>query len=162
VYFPRLIVPTATVVVAFVDFLITFAMLVVLTAWYRFLPGWRMLALPGFVMLAFVAKHGPALWITALNVKYRDFRYVIPFIVQFGLYVLPVGFSSIVVPEEWRLLYSMNPMVGAIDGVRWCVLGGQSQLYLPGLAVSVLVAGFFLWFGVQRFRNTEKSFADLI
>jgi lipopolysaccharide transport system permease protein len=105
---------------------------------------------------------GPALWITALDVKYRDFRYVIPFIVQFGLYVLPVGFSSIVVPEEWRLLYSMNPMVGAIDGVRWCVLGGQSQLYLPGLAVSVLVAGFFLWFGVQRFRNTEKSFADLI
>jgi lipopolysaccharide transport system permease protein len=162
VYFPRLIVPTATVVVAFVDFLITFAMLALLMAWYRFLPGWRMLFLPGFVILAFVASMGPALWITALNVKYRDFRYVIPFIVQFGLYVSPVGFSSIVVPEEWRLLYSVNPMVGVIDGFRWCILGGQALLYLPGLVASVLVAGFFLWFGIRRFRTTEKSFADLI
>ena len=162
VYFPRLIVPTATVIVAFVDFLITFAMLALLMAWYRFLPGWRMLFLPGFVVLAFVASMGPALWITALNVKYRDFRYVIPFIVQFGLYVSPVGFSSIVVPEEWRLLYSVNPMVGVIDGFRWCILGGQARLYLPGLVASVLVAGFFLWFGIRRFRTTEKSFADLI
>ncbi len=162
VYFPRLIVPTATVVVAFVDFLITFAMLIVLMAWYAFAPGWRMLVLPGFVALAFVASMGPALWITALNVKYRDFRYVIPFIVQFGLYVSPVGFSSNVVPQQWRLLYSLNPMVGVIDGFRWCILGGQSPLYLPGLAVSVAVAGFFLWFGVRRFRHTEKSFADLI
>jgi lipopolysaccharide transport system permease protein len=162
VYFPRLIVPTATVVVAFVDFLITFSMLIVLMAWYQFLPGWRMLVLPAFILLAFLASIGPALWITALNVKYRDFRYVIPFIVQFGLYVSPVGFSSSVVPEEWRLLYSLNPMVGVIDGFRWSILGGQSQLYVPGLAVSVLVAGFFLWFGVHRFRKTEKSFADLI
>jgi lipopolysaccharide transport system permease protein len=162
VYFPRLIVPTATVVVAFVDFLITFAMLALLMAWYRFLPGWRMLFLPGFVILAFVASMGPALWITALNVKYRDFRYVIPFMVQFGLYVSPVGFSSIVVPEQWRLLYSVNPMVGVIDGFRWCILGGQAPLYLPGLVASVLVAGFFLWFGIRRFRTTEKSFADLI
>jgi lipopolysaccharide transport system permease protein len=162
VYFPRLIVPAATVVVAFVDFLITFSMLVVLMAWYRFLPGWQMLVLPGFVVLAFVTSMGPALWITALNVKYRDFRYVIPFIVQFGLYVSPVGFGSSVVPEQWRLLYSLNPMVGVIDGFRWCILGGQSRLYLPGLAVSVLVAGFFLWFGVHRFRKTEKTFADLI
>ena len=162
VYFPRLIVPAATVIVAFVDFLITFAMLVVLMAWYRFLPGWRMLVLPGFVVLAFVASMGPALWITALNVRYRDFRYVIPFIVQFGLYVSPVGFSSIVVPEEWRLLYSMNPMVGVIDGFRWCILGGQAQLYLPGLVAGPLVAVFFLWFGIHRFRNTERSFADLI
>jgi lipopolysaccharide transport system permease protein len=162
VYFPRLIVPAATVIVAFVDFLITFAMLVVLMAWYRFLPGWRMLVLPGFVVLAFVASMGPALWITALNVRYRDFRYVIPFIVQFGLYVSPVGFSSIVVPEEWRLLYSMNPMVGVIDGFRWCILGGQAQLYLPGLVAGALVAVFFLWFGIHRFRNTERSFADLI
>jgi lipopolysaccharide transport system permease protein len=162
VYFPRLIVPTATVVVAFVDFLITFAMLIVLVAWYAFAPGWRMLVLPGFVALAFVASMGPALWITALNVKYRDFRYVIPFIVQFGLYVSPVGFSSNVVPQQWRLLYSLNPMVGVIDGFRWCILGGQSPLYLPGLAASVAVTGFFLWFGVRRFRHTEKSFADLI
>ena len=162
VYFPRLIVPTATVIVAFVDFLITFAMLALLMGWYRFLPGWRMLVLPGFVVLAFVASMGPALWITSLNVRYRDFRYVIPFIVQFGLYVSPVGFSSIVVPEQWRLLYSMNPMVGVIDGFRWCILGGEAQLYLPGFAASVLVAAFFLWFGIHRFRSTEKSFADLI
>ena len=162
VYFPRLIVPTATVVVAFVDFLITFALLIVLMAWYQFAPGWQMAVLPGFIVLAFVAAMGPALWITALNVRYRDFRYVIPFIVQFGLYVSPVGFSTNVVPEQWRLLYSLNPMVGVIDGFRWCILGGQSPLYLPGLAVSVLIVGFFLWFGIRRFRKTEKSLADLI
>ena len=162
VYFPRLIVPTATVVVAFVDFLITFGLLTVLMAWYRFPPTWHLAALPGFIALAFVTAMGPALWITALNVKYRDFRYVIPFIVQFGLYVSPVGFSTHVVPERWRLLYSLNPMVGVIDGFRWCILGRQSPLYLPGLVVSLLVAGFFLWFGIHRFRKTERTFADLI
>jgi lipopolysaccharide transport system permease protein len=162
VYFPRLIVPTATVVVAFADFLITFFMLILLMAWYSFLPGWQMLVLPGFILLAFLASMGPALWITSLNVKYRDFRYVIPFIVQFGLYISPVGFSSSVVPEEWRLLYSLNPMVGVIDGFRWCILAGQSPLYLPGLAVSVCIAAFFLWFGTHWFRRTERSFADLI
>jgi len=162
VYFPRLIVPVATVVVAFVDFLITFSMLILLMAWYQYPPGWRMLVLPVFTMLAFLASIGPALWITALNVKYRDFRYVIPFIVQFGLYVSPVGFSSSVIPEEWRLLYSLNPMVGVIDGFRWCILGGQSPLHSLDLAVSVVVTGFFLWFGIHRFRKTERSFADLI
>jgi lipopolysaccharide transport system permease protein len=162
VYFPRLIVPTATVVVAFVDFLITFSILILLMAWYQYPPGWRMLVLPAFTLLAFLASMGPALWITALNVKYRDFRYIIPFIVQFGLYVSPVGFSSSVIPEEWRLLYSFNPMVGVIDGFRWCILGGQSQLYLPGLAASLGVTGFLLWFGIRRFRKTENSFADLI
>ena len=162
VYFPRLIVPTATVVVAFVDFLIAFSMLILIMAWYHYPPSWRMLVLPVFTVLAFLASMGPALWITALNVKYRDFRYVIPFIVQFGLYVSPVGFSSSVIPEEWRLPYSLNPMVGVIDGFRWCVLGGPSPVYLPGLALSVCVAVFFLWFGIRRFRNTEKSFADLI
>jgi lipopolysaccharide transport system permease protein len=162
VYFPRLIVPTATVVVAFVDFLITFSILLVLMAWYQYPPGWQMLVLPAFVLLAFLASMGPALWITALNVKYRDFRYVIPFIVQFGLYVSPVGFSSSVVPEEWRLFYSLNPMVGVIDGFRWCILGGQNPLHLPELATSIGVVAFFLWFGIHRFRKTEKSFADLI
>jgi len=162
VYFPRLIVPTATVVVAFVDFLIAFLILILLMAWYQYLPGWRMLVLPVFTLLAFLASMGPALWITALNVKYRDFRYVIPFIVQFGLYVSPVGFSSSIIPEQWRLLYSLNPMVGVIDGFRWCILGGQSPLYLRGLAASVFVAAFFLWFGIHRFRNMEKTFADLI
>jgi len=139
VYFPRLIVPTATVVVAFVDFLIAFSILI----------------LPAFTLLAFLASMGPALWITALNVKYRDFRYVIPSIVQFGLYVSPVGFSSSVIPEERRLLYSLNPMVGVIDGFRWCILGGQSPVYLPGLAASAGVAGFFCGlvyggFAIQR------------
>jgi lipopolysaccharide transport system permease protein len=162
VYFPRLIVPTATVVVALVDFLISFSILVLMMAWYQFLPGWQILVLPVFLLLAFFASVGPALWITALNVKYRDFRYVIPFIVQFGLYVSPVGFSSNVVPEQWRLLYSLNPMVGVIDGFRWCILGGQTELYTPGLAMSVGVTAFFLWFGTQRFRKMENSFADLI
>jgi lipopolysaccharide transport system permease protein len=162
VYFPRLIVPTATVVVAFVDFLISFFILILLMAWYHFLPDWRMLVLPVFIVLAFFASIGPALWITALNVKYRDFRYVIPFIVQFGLYVSPVGFSSNLVPEQWRLLYSLNPMVGVIDGFRWCILGGQSELYGPGLVMSIVVTALFLWFGIHRFRKMEKSFADLI
>ena len=162
VYFPRLIVPTATVGVAFADLLISFAILVVMMAWYRFVPGWQILTLPAFILLAFVASIGPGLWITALNVKYRDFRYVIPFVIQLGLYVSPVGFSSNVVPPEWRLLYSLNPMVGVIDGFRWAILGGQGGLYLPGLAISIAVAIGFLWFGIRHFRGTEKSFADLI
>ena len=162
VYFPRLIVPTATVVVALVDFFISFCILLLLMVWYQFMPDWRILVLPAFVLLAFCATVGPALWITALNVKYRDFRYIIPFIVQFGLYVSPIGFSSSVVPEQWRLVYSLNPMVGVIDGFRWCILGGQSELYAPGLATSVGVTGLFLWFGIHQFRKMEKSFADLI
>src|ERR1700730_9643126 len=162
VYFPRLIVPTATIVVAFVDFLITFSILILLMAWYQYPPGWRMLVLPAFTLLAFLTSMGPALWITALNVRYRDFRYVIPFIVQFGLYVSPVGFSSTVVPEQWRLFYSLNPMVGVIDGFRWCILRGQSELYLPGLLASFAVTAFFLWFGIRQFRKTEKDFADLM
>ena len=137
VYFPRMIVPIATIVVAFVDFLISFGILLVLMAWYRFVPDWRILALPIFALLAFFASAGPSLWIAALNVKYRDFRYVIPFIVQLGLYVSPVGFSSSVVPEQWRLLYSFNPIVGVIDGFRWCILRGQGGLYTPGLVVSL-------------------------
>ena len=162
VYFPRLIIPIATIVVAFVDFLISFCILLALMGWYRFLPDWRMIVLPAFVLLAFFASVGPSLLITSLNVKYRDFRYVIPFIVQFGLYVSPVGFSSNVVPEQWRLLYSLNPMVGVIDGFRWCILRGQSELYAPGILASLAVTAFFLWLGVRQFRRTEKSFADII
>jgi lipopolysaccharide transport system permease protein len=162
VYLPWLIVPAATVTVAFVDFLISFGILAALLLWYRFLPGWQMLLLPAFVIFAFAASIGPALWITALNVRYRDFRYIIPFIVQFGLYVSPVGFSSSLVPERWRLLYSLNPMVGVIDGFRWCILGGQSRPYWPGLAMSLVVTICFLWLGVRQFRKMEKSFADLI
>src|SRR5215510_14098138 len=162
VYFPRMIVPTATVVVALVDFLISFCILIVLMLWYRFLPGWQLVFLPLFLLLGCLASLGPALWITALNVKFRDFRFVIPFIVQFGLYISPVGFTSNVVPEQWRLLYSLNPMVGVIDGFRWCLLGGQSRIYWPGFCVSLAVAGFFLWLGIRQFRKLEKSFADMI
>jgi lipopolysaccharide transport system permease protein len=162
VYFPRLIVPIATIVVAFVDFLISFCILLALMAWYGFMPDWRIAILPVFVVLAFFASVGPSLWIASLNVKYRDFRYVIPFIVQFGLYVSPVGFSSSVVPTQWRLLYSLNPMVGVIDGFRWCILRGQVSPYMPGIFVSVAVIAFFLWFGVRQFRKMEKGFADII
>jgi lipopolysaccharide transport system permease protein len=162
VYFPRLIVPVAAIVVAFVDFLISFCILLVLMAWYRFVPDWRIMILPVFTLMAFLASVGPALWVASLNVKYRDFRYVIPFIVQFGLYVSPVGFSSSVVPKSWLLLYSLNPMVAVIDGFRWCILRGQSDIDPTSLMVSLTVIAFFLWFGVRQFRRTEKSFADLI
>jgi lipopolysaccharide transport system permease protein len=162
VYFPRLIVPAAAMVTAVADFLISFSILAALMAYYRFAPGWNLLFLPGFVLLALLASLGPGLWITALNVKYRDFRYVIPFVVQFGLYVSPVGFSSSVVPERWRLLYSLNPMVGVIDGFRWCLLGGASRIFWPGFALSLGVVAGFLWLGVTRFRKMEKSFADVI
>jgi lipopolysaccharide transport system permease protein len=161
VYFPRMIVPAAAVVVAFVDFLISFTILLALMLWYRFLPGWQIALLPVFTLLAFLASLGPGLWVTALNVRYRDFRYVIPFIVQFGLYISPVGFSSKIVPEQWRLLYSLNPLVGIIDGFRWCILG-EGALYWPSLLLSLAVTALFLWFGVFQFRKMEKSFADLI
>jgi lipopolysaccharide transport system permease protein len=162
VYFPRLIVPTSAVVVSFIDFLISFIILVALMLWYKFVPGWQILTLPLFVVMAFLASLGPGLWITALNVKYRDFRYIIPFIVQFGLYISPVGFSSSVVPSEWRLLYSLNPIVGVIEGFRWATLGGESHIYIPGFLVSWGVIALFLWLGIHQFRKMEKSFADLI
>lgn len=162
VYFPRLIIPAATLVTAFIDFLISFVILLGMMIWYRFLPGGEILYLPFFIILALLASLGPGLWITALNVKYRDFRYVIPFVVQFGLYVSPVGFSSNVIPEQWRLLYSLNPMVGVIDGFRWCLLGGNSPLYLPGFLLSLIIIAVFLYLGITRFRKTEKTFADLI
>ena len=162
VYFPRLIVPTATIVVAFVDFLISFTLLAGMMLWYGFNPGWNVLFLPLFVILAFFASLGPSLWLTSLNVKYRDFRYIIPFLTQFGLYISPVGFSSTVIPEKWQLLYSLNPVVGVIDGFRWCLLGGQSPLNFQSLGMSVLVTTIFLWIGIRKFRSMEKSFADLI
>jgi lipopolysaccharide transport system permease protein len=162
VYFPRLIVPTATIVTAFADFLISLVILLAMMICYRFAPGWNMLLLPVFVLLALLASLGPGLWITALNVKYRDFRYVIPFVAQFGLYVSPVGFSSRVIPEEWRLLYSLNPLVCVIDGFRWCILGDASPIYGPGFALSLVVVAFFLWLGVSQFRKMEKTFADMI
>jgi lipopolysaccharide transport system permease protein len=162
VYFPRLIVPASAGVVALVDFGVNLIILFGIMAWYGFVPNWQIALLPAFVLLAVLASMGPALYITALNVRYRDFRYIIPFIVQFGLYVSPVGFSSAVVPDKWRLLYSLNPVVGVIDGFRWCVLGGQSRLYMPGFLASLFVVAFFLWVGVRYFRQTEKTFADMV
>ena len=162
VYFPRLIVPTAAVVTSFVDFLISFIILIGMMIYYRYVPHWQILLIPFFIVLAFLASLGPGLWITALNVKYRDFRYIIPFIVQFGLYISPVGFSSSIVPDKWRLLYSLNPMTGIIDGFRWCIIGGSSPIYWPGFTLSMFIIVFFLWLGIITFRNTEKSFADLV
>jgi lipopolysaccharide transport system permease protein len=162
VYFPRIILPAATLVTALIDFLVSLLLLGAMMAWYRFLPGWQILMLPLFVGLALLASLGPGLWVTALNIKYRDFRVVIPFLVQLGLYISPVGFSSSVVPDKWRWLYSLNPLVGIIDGFRWCILGGESGIYWPGFLVSLAVIGFFLWLGVRRFRATERSVADLI
>lgn len=162
VYFPRLIVPAASIVVAVVDFAISFLLLVAMMLWFRVMPDWRILFLPLFILLGILASLGPALLMTAMNVKYRDFRYIIPFVLQLGLYVSPVGFSSKVVPDQWRLLYSINPAVGVIDGFRWSLLGGQSTLYLPGFFVSLLFVAIFLWLGVWYFRKTERTFADLL
>ena len=162
VYFPRLIVPTATVVVAFVDFLISFIILLGMMLYYQYVPGWNIVLLPRFILFALLASLGPGLWITAFNVKYRDFRYVIPFVVQFGLYVSPVGFSSNVVPEQWRLLYSLNPIVSVIDGFRWCILGADSPMYWPGFMLGCTTVAFFLWIGIRQFRKMERTFADVI
>ena len=162
IYFPRLIVPTSAVIVSLVDFLISAVLLGLLMVCYRLPPHWQILTLPAFILLAFAASMGAGLWFGALNVKYRDFRYVVPFIVQFGLYISPVGFSSSVVPEQWRLLYSLNPMVGVIDGFRWAILGGQVGLYLPGFLLSVAVVGLLFFSGIWYFRRTEKGFADVI
>jgi lipopolysaccharide transport system permease protein len=162
VYFPRIIVPASSAVVALVELAINLALLLALMLWYGYAPSWRLVLLPVFLVFAVFASLGPALLITALNVEYRDFRYIIPFIVQFGLYVSPVGFSSEVVPATWRFWYSLNPMVGVIDGFRWCALGGASHIYAPGFLLSLGVVALFFWLGVFYFRRTERTFADLI
>jgi len=162
VYFPRLIVPTSAVIVSLVDFLISFALLGILMAWYKFLPDWQIVTLPLFLLLALLAALGFGIWLAALNVKYRDFRYIVPFVVQLGLYISPVGFSSTVIPERWRLLYSLNPMVGVIDGFRWAILGGDSKLYLPGFILSLAITFVVFYLGLAYFRKTERTFADVI
>ncbi len=160
VYFPRMIVPASSIITSLVDFAISFGILVVMMIYYRFVPDIRILMLPVYITLSFLAAFGVGLYITALNVKYRDFRYIIPFIVQIGLYVTPVGFSSELIPEKWRLWYSINPMVGVIDGFRWCIAG--MPLYWPSQIMSVVVTALFMFLGVWYFRKTEKSFADNI
>lgn len=163
IYFPRMILPASSVIVALVDFAISFALLLLLVAIYQFPLPWTFLALPGFILLAFLAALGPGLLITALNVKYRDFRYVVPFIVQMGLYISPVGFRSDVVPEQWRLVYSLNPMVGVIDGFRWSIGGPDAAaLYLPGFWLSIVIVAANLFLGIWYFRRTERQFADVI
>ena len=161
VYFPRLAIPFSSVVVSFIDFAIAFVILVALMLGYQFAPTWKVIVLPLFILLACAAALGAGLWMAALNVKYRDFRYIVPFIVQFGLYVSPVGFSSSVVPAEWRLLYALNPMVGVIDGFRWAVLG-NTALYWPGFLLSTGLVLGLLVSGLWYFRQTERTFADVI
>jgi lipopolysaccharide transport system permease protein len=165
IYFPRIILPASSVIVALVDFAITLGLMVLVMAWYRYLPPVRIVLLPVFVVLALVSALGPGLIATALNVKYRDFRFVIPFIVQFGLYVSPVGFKSSVIEDKLgptaRLVYALNPMVGVIDGFRWCI-GVEPTLHVSALAISITVSLFLLWYGVRFFRSTEKGFADIV
>jgi lipopolysaccharide transport system permease protein len=162
VYFPRLIVPTSAVIVSLIDFVISLGILGALMVWYGFVPEFRIIAFPLFLLLVIVAALGLGIWTAALNVKYRDFRYIVPFLVQFGMYISPVGFSSSVIPDNWRLIYSINPMVGAIDGFRWAILGGHTPLYLPGLGLSVVLAIILFWLGLRYFRKTERIFADVI
>ncbi len=162
VYFPRLLVPLSAVVVSFVDFLLSGIVLLGLMIYYQYVPSWRVFTLPLFIAIAFAAAMGIGLWMAALNVKYRDFRYIVPFVLQFGLYISPVGFSSSIVPEQWRLLYSLNPMVGVIDGFRWAILGGGSGIYMPGFLLSLFLVTVLLISGVWYFRKVERTFADVI
>ncbi len=162
VYFPRLIIPFSAVVVSLVDFFISAAFLAALMAYYGLVPDARVLALPLFLLVAFGAALGAGLWLTALNVKYRDFRFVLPFIIQFGLYVSPIAFTSDLVPARWRPLYELNPMVGIIDGFRWALLRGHAPSPWTGLAYSCALVVVLLVTGVWYFRKTEKTFADVI
>jgi lipopolysaccharide transport system permease protein len=162
VYFPRLIVPAATIIVSLVDFVISCFILAGIMAWYRFVPDLRILLLPVFLVVAFLASFGAGLWLAALNVKYRDFRYVVPFLIQFGLYISPVGFSSAIVPEKWRVFYYLNPMVGVIDGFRWAILGDAFPVQWSGLALSGVLVALILACGVSYFRRMERNFADVV
>jgi lipopolysaccharide transport system permease protein len=157
-----LIVPTSAVIVSFVDFLISGMILLGLMAYYSFVPDWRILTLPVFILIAFVASMGVGLCLAALTMQYRDFWFVVPFIIQFGLYISPVGFSISIVPDQWRLLYSINPIVEVIDGFRWAILGGESKIYLPGFILSLVLVLLFLWSGIWYFRKMERTFADVI
>lgn len=162
IYFPRLIIPTSAVITSLIDFLLSGVIMLLLMLWYGYWPDARILALPLFTLLAFATAMGCGIWVAILNVKYRDFGYVIPFLLMLGLYISPVGFSSSVIPDQYRLLYSLNPLVGVIDGFRWSIVGGDSQIYLPGLVLSSLIVFVILVTGIFYFRSTEKSFADRI
>jgi lipopolysaccharide transport system permease protein len=162
VYFPRLVIPASSVITTFVDFLVSALFLIVLLVWYHFLPSANWICLAFFVLLAIAASFGAGVWIAALMVKFRDFKFIVPFVVQFGLYASPVGYISSKVPDKFRLVYSLNPMVGVIDGFRWAILGGEHKLYLPGIAASVIGTVLVMITGIWYFRRTERSFADVI
>lgn len=161
IYFPRLIVPLSSIAVALIDFLVVLVLLAAMCLWWRFVPDWRVVFVPFFVALTLVTALGTGLWLTALTVKYRDFRFVVPFLLQVGLFLSPVGFSSTNLPN-WRQVYALNPMVGAIDGFRWCLLRGEPALDFYNVGVSVIMAVALLVSGVRYFRHTERSFADII
>lgn len=162
VYFPRIIIPTSTVIVALVDFLISFVLFILIMLWYKYIPALSILTVPVFLFLSFLAAMGFGLWLCALTVEYRDFRYIVPFIVQFGLYISPVGFGSDNIPEKWRLLYSLNPMAGIIDGFRWAISGEFCPLNFTYFGVSMFMTFLILMSGIWYFRKTEKTFADVI
>jgi homopolymeric O-antigen transport system permease protein len=162
IYFPRLLIPCATVVTSLVDFLLTLGILAVLMIWYAVVPGWQLIGLPLLVLLTFALSLGSGLFLAALNVKYRDFRYIVPFIVQFGIFISPVAFTSASVPARWRTLYALNPLVGIIDGFRWAILNGSQPLDLRTLGLSAAMTIAVLFGGVWYFRRVERSFADVI
>jgi lipopolysaccharide transport system permease protein len=162
IYFPRLLIPASTLAVGFVDFCISLGILAALMVWYQYLPDFRILAAPLFILLALTASLGAGLWIAALTVKYRDFRFIAPFVVQIGIFVSPVWYSSDRFHGIERFIYSLNPVVGAIDGFRWAAFRGAVPLYWPGLAASIVTSLFLLSTAVLYFRKTEKSFADMI
>ena len=162
IYFPRIIVPASTVIVNFIDFLISFIIFMGLMFWYHYIPPWTILMLPLFFLWVVLISIGIGFYVAAVNVKYRDFKYIVPFVVQFGLYISPVGFSSNIVPEKWRLLYSLNPLVGIIDGFRWAIIGNTNSIYLPGFLLSIAMTILFLLFGIIYFRRVERVFADLV
>lgn len=161
IYFPRLIIPASAIIVTLVDVIVSCALLLVLFAWYDFWPSWRILTLPLLLALTFLAALGPGLLITALNVRYRDFRYIVPFLVQFGFFFSPIGFSSAVIPVSWRWLYHINPIAGIIDAFRWAICGLPPP-YPLGLPLSAAVTGVFLILGFRTFRHMERTFADVI
>jgi len=162
VYFPRIIIPASSIITCFIDFLISIVIMIGLMVYYQYIPSWQIVYIPFFVIITFLASFGIGLWLTTMTVKFRDFRYIVPFIVQLGLYISPVGFSSTIIPGKWRLLYSMNPMVGVIDGFRWCILGGDSKIYMPGFLISLVVIVLLVWYAIMHFRKMEKAFADYI
>jgi lipopolysaccharide transport system permease protein len=160
VYFPRLIIPIASIIAGLVDFTIAFGALLVMMLYYGITPGWAMMTLPLFTLLALMTALAAGLWLSALNVKYRDVRYTIPFLAQFWLFVTPVAYSSSLVPAKWKAVYGINPMVGVVDGFRWALLGKIPPG--PMLLVSIAAAAVLLIGGLFYFRRMEKSFADII